>query len=649
MHHAEGHMAGTALAGSLAPSGRPSPSSPDVPAIDPDLERRLAAMDVGDLVQHVDAGKTADGEAGSIALYRAWLALSVNKPGQLFAAWYNLGVQLNAAGAVAEAAAAFEQALSVRADLFQAAINAGLCHERLGDPARSLRIWDGALQADTARTALLNQRARLLETLGRYEEAEAALVASLLTVPDQDDVIHHWIGIRAKTCAWPVVQPLPGLSEARLREGTCAITALAVDDDVATHRQANARWIEARYPGGKPRLSPAGGYAHPRIRVGYLSTDFCSHPIAFLLADLLEQHSRDRFEVYGYCASPQDGSDARRRVLAAFDHVRIVGGLGDRQTAEAIRHDEIDILVELNGLTLGTRIEALRWRPAPVQLSFLGYNGAMPFAELDYLLADRFVIPPATAATHEPKPLYLPACYQPNDRHLPVAGRQTRAAAGLPEDRFVFCCFSNTYKITEAVFGAWMQIVRRTPGAVLWLYADNGAARRNLQQRWARGGLEDARLIFAERIDPASYRGRLALADLFLDTFPYNAGTTASDALRVGLPLVTLTGRSFASRMAGSLLERMGRSECIATTLDAYVELAVALAGDPDRYRALRALFAGDAFAETLGDTPGFVRDYEAVLASVVVRPSQEQPSRSAPGVKPPRRARAPRLRAASV
>ncbi len=624
MHHAHGQLAGTLLGGSRAAGQAPTQ---DPGPLDPNLERRLAAMDVAELVQHVDAASASD--AAAIALYRAWLALSAHKPGQHFAAWYNLGVRLNAAGSVAEAAAAFEQALLTRADLFQAAMNAGLCHERLQDPARALRIWDGALQSDVARTSLLNQQGRLLETLGRYEEAEKAMVASLLTVPDQDDVIHHWIGIRAKTCAWPVFQPLPGLSEDRLREATCAITALAVFDDVATHARVNARWIEARYPGGKPRLSPAGGYDHARIRIGYLSTDFCSHPIAFLIADLLEQHSRDRFEIYSYCASPQDGSEVRRRLLVAFDHVRVVGGLGDEAVADVIRRDEIDILIDLNGMTLGTRIAALRWRPAPVQLSFLGYNGAMPLEELDYLLADRFVIPPETAAAHEPKPLYLPACYQPNDRHLPVATGQTRAAAGLPDDAFVFCCFSNTYKITEAMFGAWITIVRRSPGAVLWLYVDNAVAQRNLRRCWIEGGLEEGRLLFAERIDPASYRGRLALADLFLDTSPYNAGTTASDALRVGLPIVTLAGRSFASRMAGSLLQRMGRSECIATTLDAYIALAVDLAGDLERHRALRAALAGEAFGSTLGDTPGFVAAYEATLASLVRRPDKGEAAKT--------------------
>lgn len=613
-------MIGTLVASAPSVHERDQTSAP---VLDPDLKRRLAAMNVGELVQYVDAIKTADGAAEPIALYRAWLSLSAHKPGQHFAAWYNLGVQLNATGAVEEAAVAYEQALLTRADLYQAALNAGLCHERLRDPARALRIWEGALQSDVARTSLLNQQGRLLETLGRYDEAEKVMVASLLTTPDQDDVIHHWIGIRAKTCTWPVFLPLPGLSEDKLREATCAITALAVFDDVAIHKRVNARWIDAKYPGGQARLSPVCGYAHPKIRVGYLSTDFCSHPIAFLLADLLEQHSRDRFEIYGYCASPQDGSEVRRRLLAAFDHVRLVGGLSDEATATMIRRDEIDILIDLNGMTLGTRIAALRWRPAPVQLSFLGYNGAMPLDELDYLVADQYVIPPETAAAHEPKPLYLPACYQPNDRYLPVATGQTRALAGLPEGRFVFCCFSNTYKITEAMFGAWMTILRRAPGAVLWLYADNAVAQRNLRQRWREGGLEEDRLIFAARIDPASYRARLALADLFLDTSPYNSGTTASDALRVGLPIVTLAGRSFASRMAGSLLQRMGRSECITATLDAYIDLAIGLARDPDRYRALRDAFAGDAFSRTLGDTPAFVAAYEAMLASLRVRPDQ--------------------------
>ena len=280
--------------------------------------------------------------------------------------------------------------------------------------------------------------------------------------------------------------------------------------------------------------------------------------MAYLVAELFETHDRDRFEVFGYCSTEDDGSDVRRRVLGSFDKAVSIVGASDAEAADAIRSDEIDILVDLNGLTLGSRLPVLRYRPAPVQMTYLGYNGVIPLAELDYILADRYVIPPEAAAHHRPEPLYLPTCFQVNDRQVKVADGQTRRSVGIPEDRFVFCCFSNNYKITEDLFAAWLEILTRVDHSVLWLYADNEQSCRNMTERFAASGLDPERLFFAARSEPEVYRARLGLADLFLDTFPYNAGTTASDALRVGLPIVTRSGRSFVSRMAGSLLRTIG-------------------------------------------------------------------------------------------
>ena len=587
------------------------------PARDPALARLLADLDVGDLIDVVDRLKAADGEARTAAIYRAWIAISGHKGPQLFAAWYNLGVQLSKAGATAAAATAFRTAGALKPDLVAAAVNAGLCYEELGDADGALNLWRGALQGDADRTALLNHRGRLLESLKRYDEAEHSLRASLLTDADQPDAIHHWIAVRTKGCSWPLVGALPGLDRASLEAHLGGLSLLALSDDVALHHRANAAWIARKFPPAQPRLSPPAGYGHRRLRIGYLSSDFCRHPMAYLVADLFEQHDRDAFEIYGYCATKDDGSDVRRRVLSAFDRVTSVLDMTDEQAARAIRADEIDILIELNGLTLGTRLPVLRWRPAPLQMTYLGYNGPIPLPELDYIVADRFVIPPETAAGHRPAPLYLPGCYQANDRHLAIASAGTRTEAGLPDGAFVFCCFSNNYKITDEVFAAWLAILHRAEGSVLWLYADNETAQRNLSERFAAANLDPARLIYAARTSPELYRGRLALADLFLDTFPYNAGTTASDALRVGLPIVTLSGRSFVSRMAGSLLHAVGLDEGVVESLDAYVDLAVDLATDPARYEAFRAAAAPGAWARTLGDTPRFAREFEAALKRV--------------------------------
>lgn len=610
------------LAAAKALLARHGPDDYDRIAQDFALLGRIAELNVVELTALVDSVKARDGEARSVALYRLWISVAANKPDQVFAAQYNLGVHLSSLGATAQALDAYRAALAAKPNFHQAAINAGLCQEELGDPEAALRTWIGATQDDEVRTALLNHTGRLLEGLKRYEDAERNLLASLLTNPDQPDVIHHWTGIRAKTCAWPVFLDLPGLPRERMAEATGALATLALTDDTATHARQNRAWIDKKLPAPATRLSPPGGYAHERLRIGYMSSDYCMHPMAFLMADLLEQHDRTRFEVYGYCSTKEDGSDVRRRVLGAFDKLTSIAAMSDEAAAQAIRADEIDVLVDLNGLTLGTRMGALRWRPAPLQVTYLGYNGAIPLDELDYIIADRFVIPPAEAAGHRPPPLYLPGCYQANDRKLPIAPKEARRAAGLPEGAFVFCCFSNNYKITEEMFGTWMAILRRTENTVLWLYADSEVSRRNLARRAAAAGFDERRVLFAPRAEPHVYRSRLALADLFLDTFPYNAGTTASDALRVGLPLVTLAGRSFASRMAGSLLHATGLGECVADTPEAYADLAVALAHDPERHGGLRARLEAGAWDRTLGDTPGFARAYEDALLSVAVRAS---------------------------
>jgi predicted O-linked N-acetylglucosamine transferase (SPINDLY family) len=582
------------------------------PAQMPRLARTVGAVPALQLVDLVGRHPTS-----AVALAQLWLGAHPSAP-EAFAVWFNLGVALLQARDAVGAATAYGNALALKPDLHEATINLGLALEMQGKPSEALATWRRALPEDATRRVLHMHLGRRLEEDGALEDAASELRASLLIDPDQPDVIQHFVHLRQRTAAWPVIDPGTCLvPEPQLRRHAGPLGALALFDDPVAQREVGAAWIARKVPAAAERLAPEGGYGHGRIRIGYLSSDFCRHAMSFLIAEVLERHDRSTFEVFGYDASPEDGSDLRARVLAAFDHHVPIGALSDEQAARRIRADEIDILVDLNGLTRGARLGVLRWKPAPVQATYLGYIGPVPLPELDWLICDRIAIPDDLAGQYLPAPLAIEGCYQANDSRALELPAVTRAEETLSAEAFVFCCHSHHYKITPELFATWMRIVRDVPGSVLWLVDDGAASRRNLLARWQAAGLGAERLVFALRVDPARYRARLALADLFLDTSPYNAGTIASDALRMGLPLLALEGRAFAARMATSLLHAVGLPEMAVQDLEAYAAKAVALAQDPAAMAGLRAHLAGDAWARTLGDAAGFTRRLEAAYRKI--------------------------------
>ena len=307
------------------------------------------------------------------------------------------------------------------------------------------------------------------------------------------------------------------------------------------------------------------------------------------MAQLFEEHDRSRFEVFAFSYGDDDGTPMRRRLEQAFDGFFDVRGLGDDAIASRIREQEIDIMIDLTGHTAGSRLEILASRPAPVQLHYIGHPGTLGVDFIDYLIVDPFVVPPEEQRHYSEALVYLSQCYQANDRRrTPADRRPSRAEAGLPPDGFVFCCFNQTYKITPPLFDAWMRLLHADPDSVLWLLADNRWAEDNLRREAAARGVAPERLVFAPRLAAPEHLARHHLADLFLDTFPYNAHTTASDALWMGLPVLTNAGRGFASRVAGSLLHAVGLPELITQDLGEYERLALALAREPARLVAMR-------------------------------------------------------------
>jgi predicted O-linked N-acetylglucosamine transferase (SPINDLY family) len=606
----------------LAHDPAAGPGESQVPPSSAAQPANLAGLGLPELLALTEKA-TQLGDSGLvIRIYQQWIMANGPEHPRTAPGWFNLGVQFVAAGDNDRALTCYQSALAARPDLYAAAVNLGLMLERAGNLSEARAVWLRALQPTEARTSLLNNIGRLEESSGALEDAERDLRTSLLADPTQADVIQHYVHIRQKLCRWPVLAAnLPELPPEKLIAGCGPLAVLAMTDDVATQREVTKGWINHKSTPAPASLAPADGYRHERIRIGYMSSDFCRHAMSYLVAELFERHDRSQFEVFGYCSSREDGSAIRSRIIGAFDKFTIIRDLPDAEAAQIIRNDEIDILVDLNGLTAGARVQVLRSRPAPVQATYLGFIGPVSLPELDYFLCDDFTVPPEQAAEYFPKPLPVGKLYQANDTHLAIGPAAHRSDIGLPEDRFVFCSLTNHYKITPEVFAAWMEILHAVPNSVLWLADDGTESKKSLYAHTAAAGVDPARLIITPRAEPSQYLARMRLADLYLDTFPYNAGTVASDAIRMQLPIVTRTGRSFASRMAASLLRSVGALEGITDNIESYVATAIHFATNPTAFAAYKARFTDEAWLAGPGDIVGFTQGLEQALKSVVKSP----------------------------
>jgi predicted O-linked N-acetylglucosamine transferase (SPINDLY family) len=558
----------------------------------------------------------------AISLYTEWIAHTQSP--LIYIACFNLGVEFSAIKEFSKAEDMYRKALESNPDFLQARLNLGNCLEQQKREDDALEQWRLALESKSIilpenlplQLHALNNLGRLLEMKKNYQESLAMLEKSFSLDTTQRDVLLHLVHLIQKICRWPIYVPPKGITKQEMINGTSPLAMLAASDDPKLQLAAAQQFIEHKYPvSDTESLAPKTGYNHGKIRIGYLSSDFCLHAVSLLMVELLELHDHDKFEVYGFCWSRVDDTSIQKRVQKSMDHYIKIGEMSDKEAADCIRSHEIDIIVDLQGLTSGARPLILSYRPATVQITYLGFPGTTGLPWIDYVVADKYLIPDELVPYHTEKPLYMPNCFQSSDSKREVGSMPTRSDNGLPEKAFVFCSFNNNYKFTPEMFAVWMRILKRVPGSVFWLLADNEWSKENLIKTAKKMGIKKECLIFAPRVAPADYLARYQLADLFLDTFPFNGGTTANDALFMGLPLLTLSGRTFASRMAGSLLTNLELPELIATSMQEYEEKAVRLAKKPVELKSLKKRLDESRTLGKVFNILEFVKNYEFTLS----------------------------------
>jgi len=550
-----------------------------------------------------------------------------------FDALHLLGLVQHQRGHHAAAVELIGRAIKIDADNAVAYSNLGIVLRELKRPEEALASFDRALAIKPAYADVLNNRGNALRDLGRYEDAARSYARLVELAPDYDYAIGIMFHSQLHCCDWTQYAQNRERIVHAVSDGKKAdapFRFLAVSASAAAQLQCARVYVADKYPAVPTPLWNDPCYRHDKIRVAYLSADLREHAVAYLIAGLFEKHDRERFETIAISLRPEGTSTTGQRVKAAFDRFVDVSRTSDRDAAALMRELEVDIAVDLMGFTSDSRTGILARRPAPIQVKSIGFSGTMGADYIDYIIADKFVIPEEKRGYYAEHVVYLPDSFQPNDDRRKIAETMpTRLEAGLPESSFVFCSFNNSFKINPPVFDVWMRLLKAVSGSVLWLVADSSSVQNNLRREAEARGVEPARLIFAPRLPYADHLARLQLADLFLDTLPFNAAATASDALWAGVPVLTCAGEAFASRIAGSLLTAVGLPELITHSLDAYEALAFKLATTPRMLSELRGRLANNKTTYPLFDTDRFRRHIEAAYTTMWERYQRGEPPES--------------------
>lgn len=604
----------------------------------------------------------------ALAVYDAVIAIAPRNVDAIS----NRGIVLKQLDRHAEAIAAFDQALAIVPGHLDSIL--GKAHAQIlgGDVEAPLAILDRVLkvQPDNALARYIRGHALMakfktaealtdfqraaelkpelveavynaadaLRGLGRRSEAIAMYQRVLDQVPDHAHALSGMASAASYCCDWPTQARIRLLLEEKVRQGSRGMLPFALLSEPVTKElqlQCARNFARHRCPEPAVRLTSPharsnGGKSGVRIKLGYISSDIRLHAMAYQMAELFEVHDRSRFEVIGFSAGPDDRSAVRQRISKAFDEFHDVAPLKNEEIARLIHKTGIDVAIDLNGHTMYSRIGALAWRPAPVQATYLGFPGTSGATFMDYVIADATVAPMSEQPYFTEQIVHLPGCYQVSDRARKVANQvPSKAVYGLPQNGFVFACFNTSYKISPEIFDVWMRILKSIPGSVLWLVGGDKVTEGNLRREAQVRGVDPTRLVFCGVVEPEQHLARHALADLFLDTLPYNSHGTGSFALWAGLPILTCIGETFAGRVAASMLRAIGLPELVVPTLAEYEALAVKLARELDTLGTLRARLAANRTTAPLFDTDLFRRHIEAAYETMHERALRGEPPRS--------------------
>ncbi len=543
-------------------------------------------------------------------------------------AWHNRASALTGLKRFPETLAAYDKALAIKPGNASTWNNRGNALIGLKRYEDALADFDRSLAMSPADIETRANRANALSHLKRYGEAIAECEAALRANPDHALSLNVAVHCRMHACDWRGYESFRRRAIGGLMAGRRTVSPFDAKGFVNSEEenlQAARLWVEAECPPMAP-LYRGERYAHDKIRIAYISTDLRSHAVAYLIVGVFEHHDKSRFETTAISLGPDDRSETRAHIVGAFDRFIDARDKNDGEVAALLRSLEIDIAIDLNGYTGDGRPRILAQRPAPVQVNYLGFPGTMGADFIDYVIADHIIVPEASEPCYSERVVRLPYSYQPNGRYASNGAAPTRAGAGLPENGFVFCSFNNNYKIAPAMFDIWMRLLREVPGRVLWLLEDNSYATANLAREAEVRGVAATRLVFTPRVSPADHLVRQTLADLFLDTLPYNAHTTASDALWMGLPLITCPGQSFQGRVAASLLTAAGMPELVVDTLVRYEQMALILARSPPILAAVKAKLAGNRGTCALFDIERTARHLEAAYTTMHERHARGLP-----------------------
>jgi predicted O-linked N-acetylglucosamine transferase (SPINDLY family) len=528
-------------------------------------------------------------------------------PGDL-AAQGHYAHALMAAQRFDEALAAYDRLLATQPGHVEALYNRGVILSQKQQNQEALAALDQAIALQPGVAAAHFNRGVVLMALERPREALGSYDRALALEPSNSLVQANRVLAALNLCDWARVEALAPEDVALIAP---PLTFLGLSADKRLQRECAAAATRRLVPGPMSPSWDGERYAHDRIRLAYVSADFREHALAFQLAPLIERHDRSRFQVIGIATGPGDDSAIRTRLVKGFDRFHDFAALNSEEIARRMREMEIDIAIDLGGHTGANRLQIFSHRPAPVQASWLGFPGTTGALFMDYLIADAIVAPAEHQSCYSEKLMHLPDTYFPTDPARTIGQTPSRADEGLPEHGFVFCSFNNAWKITRAIFDIWMRLLAEVPGSVLWLKQPSADTRAHLEKEAVARGIAPERLVFAGDAPLEIHLARHRLADLFLDTLPYNAHATAADALWAGLPLVTCTGDAFAGRVAASLLAAVGLPELVTENLGDYEALALALARDPVRLAALKEKMARNLTTAPLFDADRFRRNIE--------------------------------------